>query len=127
MTEKIFKAIFISCIATMFACFGFFIIVLYLRHEQGVWLMLLEYISPILFMVVLIIIASLVIALIVSGKIVKPINQIDPDNPTKDGPYDEIEPLLKKIRAQNKRIAHEKQKLSKSREEFRLITENMST
>ena len=72
----------------------------------------------------------IVLALIISFKtakaIIKPINDINLDNPEISESYDELAPLLGRIRTQNESIRRQMEKLRKRREEFNIITENMS-
>ena len=59
-------------------------------------------------------------------KIVKPINELDFNDPTIDEKYKEITPLLRKISRQNSLIQLQMQDLKKRQEEFLTITSNMS-
>lgn len=71
-------------------------------------------------------ILSLLLADLTANKIVKPINEIDLKNPDIDENYGEIAPLLHEIRTRNIEIENRMNELSRAREEFTLITENMS-
>lgn len=71
-------------------------------------------------------ILSLLLADLTANKIVKPINEIDLKNPDIDENYGEIAPLLHEIRTRNIEIENRMNELSSAREEFSLITENMS-
>ncbi len=66
------------------------------------------------------------IAALVARAVVKPINAIDLKNPDIAESYGEIAPLLHRIKEQNAEIDAKIAELSRSREEFALITENMS-
>ena len=66
------------------------------------------------------------IAALVARAVVKPINSIDLRNPDINESYGEIAPLLHRIKEQNGEIEQRMIELSRSREEFALITENMS-
>lgn len=74
---------------------------------------------------VLDLIISLLLADLTANKIVKPINEIDLKNPDIDENYSEIAPLLHEINSRNIEIKSRMNELSKAREEFSLITENM--
>ncbi len=74
---------------------------------------------------VLDLIISLLLADLTANKIVKPINEIDLKNPDIDENYSEIAPLLHEINSRNIEIKNRMNELSKAREEFTLITENM--
>lgn len=62
----------------------------------------------------------------VAKAIIKPINDIDLDNPDITETYDELGPLLHRIHQQNTSIRIQMANLRKAREEFNIITENMS-
>lgn len=94
--------------------------------KSSVWRLLIETMPSIIFIIVAIVILSLFLSSMLAKRIVEPINQIDPDNPDKEFVYDELTPLIRKIGRQNKRIKREKEKLSRSHEELKLITGNMS-
>lgn len=62
----------------------------------------------------------------IAKAIIKPINDIDLDNPDITETYDELGPLLHRIHQQNTSIRIQMANLRKAREEFNIITENMS-
>ncbi len=66
------------------------------------------------------------IAALVARAVVRPINAIDLRAPDIAESYGEIAPLLHRIKEQNAEISARMAELSRSREEFTLITENMS-
>ena len=75
---------------------------------------------------ILALIMSLILANLTAKKIVEPINAINLKDPDIDENYNEIAPLLREIRGRNAEIEARINELSKAREEFSLITENMS-
>lgn len=80
--------------------------------------------------VVAVVIVALILSLLLSSKlakdIVKPINEIDLEHPDEFSAYDEIAPLLNKIKAQTKQIDAHVAELKQKKQEFNAITENMS-
>lgn len=62
----------------------------------------------------------------VSAKLVEPINRLDLEFPENNETYEELTPLLEKIVRQRETIEKQLKNASQMREEFRLITENMS-
>lgn len=66
-----------------------------------------------------------ILSFIVSRNITKPINEIDTEKPEK-APYPELAPLTDKLSAQHETIQKQLRDAQRSKEEFRLITENMS-
>lgn len=69
---------------------------------------------------------SMGVSALVARAVVKPINNIDLKNPDIGEGYNEIAPLLHRLREQNREIDRRIAELTKSRKEFSLITENMS-
>ena len=71
-------------------------------------------------------IAAFIIASLVTKRIVRPINEIDLEHPEREVTYDELVPLLGRIKAQNDQIHNQIQALDRQRTELASITENMS-
>lgn len=67
-----------------------------------------------------------IIASLATRKIVRPINSIDLDNPEHSVVYDEIVPLLTRIKNQRNQIKQQMDELNRQRAEFSAITENMN-
>ena len=61
----------------------------------------------------------------VARGIVDPIRKIDPETPGTEAPYEELVPLLARIRAQNRLIRQQAETLGQTRRDFAAITENM--
>lgn len=84
-----------------------------------------------LFWLILVIVLAVGLAAILTAsyltrRIVRPINSIDLDFPGSTGVYDELAPLLGRIREQNHQIHLHISALNRQRLEFSAITENMS-
>ena len=94
--------------------------------QNSVIMVLLGLIYPMIIIIILALILSLVLSNRVSKKIIKPINDIDLENPSENITYEELTPLLKKISSQNKTISKQFKEAKQRQEEFKLITENMS-
>ena len=88
--------------------------------------LLLDTFGMILITVAVLIVLSVFISYRVARAIIKPINDIDLDNPDISENYEELGPLLHRIHQQNSRIKRQMENLRRSREEFNIITENMS-
>lgn len=69
---------------------------------------------------------SAVIASYVTRRIVRPINEINLDLPEESPVYDEITPLLTRIKTQRDTIEEQMKELDRGRRQFAAITENMS-
>lgn len=94
--------------------------------QNSVVVILLGLMQPIIYVVAIALGISFVLSLRVSNSIVKPINSIDLDNVENMQTYEELNPLLKKLELQKKTISEQIKEAEKSREEFKLICENMS-
>lgn len=73
-----------------------------------------------------ILLISVVIAVIITKLVVKPINNIDLDNPLKNDTYEELSPLLTKMEKQNQRIALQINALTERQQEFDYIVGSMN-
>ena len=79
---------------------------------------------------VIVIAIIIILGIIVSNneteKIIKPINELDLDNPSNNLKYDELAPLLRRIEKQNSDIEKYISELKAKQVEFETVTENMS-
>ncbi len=94
--------------------------------QYSVWVLVLQAMQPVAFVMLLALLLALWLAGRVSRQLVQPINAIDLSAPDADRTYEELAPLLRKIRSQNRQIQRQMLDLKRSREEFTAITENMS-
>lgn len=60
-----------------------------------------------------------------TGRILRPINEIDFEKPENGVVYRELKPLWKRLNQQNEEIARQMKELTKKQQEFATITENM--
>ena len=88
-----------------------------------IWAVLVGLLPPIAAIAVMTFVLATVLASVISKKILKPLNSIDLENPETQNCYDELAPFINKI---NRKIARQIAKLTRSRREFDIITENMS-
>ncbi len=93
---------------------------------NSVWSLVLGVLQPMTVVLVLAIIAAGLLSSAIAKHILRPVNSIDLNNPELDEPYEELAPLLKKIRVQNSRIKSQMHELKRKQTEFSIITENMS-
>ena len=75
---------------------------------------------------IFIILISLLIARLLTKVVVKPINKLDLDNPLSNDTYEELSPLLLRMEKQKKEIKNRMDELTKTRDDFNFITDNMS-
>ena len=95
-------------------------------RQYTVWVLLLQVLQP----VCLVIFAALGLAMFLAGRlsrqILAPINALDLHDPEQAQSYEELSPLLRKIRSQNRQIEDQMAELHRRQEEFAAITENMN-
>ena len=94
--------------------------------QNSVVIILLGLLQPLIIIIVLALIISIFLSYRLSKAIIKPINELDLDNPAANETYEELTPLLKKMSAQKKTIDKHIKEAEQKQEEFKLITENMS-
>ena len=94
--------------------------------QYPAWILALSMLQPLIIIIAVIFILSLALAFALSKKIVRPILEIDPENPQLGKEYRELSPLLHRISRQNQLIQRQMTDLKRKQEEFRAITENMA-
>lgn len=113
MSKRIFISIFSTALIAVLATSAMF-----LHKDNNIkndWLWL-----------ALIILFTAIFSLIAATRIVRPIKDIDLSQPHFHKSYKELTPLLEQLRKQNGRVNRYMTKLTDSREQFSLITENMN-
>lgn len=88
--------------------------------------LVIEFLWPLVGIFFLAVILSVLLAEKVSSKIVEPLNRIDMDNPLDGGVYDELAPLMLRIRRQNEKITDQVSELKQRQREFLAVTESMN-
>ena len=88
--------------------------------------LLLGMLQPLLVIAFLAILLSVFLAKRASLNRVKPLNNLDLNDPLSNDVYEELSPLLRHMAQQNKQIALQMDELSRSQNEFNAITSNMS-
>ncbi|MBE6764169.1 MAG: two-component sensor histidine kinase [Ruminococcaceae bacterium] len=77
-----------------------------------------------------IVLISIVVALVLSHKmaksIVKPLNELDLENPAENETYEELAPILTKLNKQHKQITRQMRELKQKSDEFEQITASMN-
>ena len=94
--------------------------------QNSIVTILLGILQPLIFIVILALILSLFLSRRVSKLIIKPINELDLDNPAANETYEELTPLLNKLSTQKKTIDRQVKEANQKQKEFKMITENMS-
>lgn len=83
-------------------------------------------VQPILIILLAMLILSAVFASRVARHIVQPINHMDLDHPEDEDVYDELAPLVGRIRHLRRTVDHQLAEAKRQQQEFALITDNMS-
>lgn len=85
--------------------------------RNSFWRMLLRLLSPLLLIMLL--------AVLVSWFLAKPLNEMDLAKPLESKAYDEIKPLLTRLDSQNKQIADQMEQLHHREKELKTVTDAM--
>ncbi|MCM1299196.1 MAG: ATP-binding protein [Firmicutes bacterium] len=94
--------------------------------QSSLLTLIMAMLQPILFIFAAAFVLSLVLASRLSKKIVKPLNELNLDEPLNNDGYDEIAPLLKRLNSQQKKIREQGDELEQKRNEFEAVTNGMT-
>lgn len=96
--------------------------------QYSVWALVLQAVQPMLIVVIAALVLAAMLASRLAKQIVRPINQLNLNNPSgvSEKLYEELTPLITKIRLQNHEIKEQMNQLQRRQKEFSAITENMS-
>ena len=94
--------------------------------QKTVGLLLISMIQPILIILVLSLLLSAVMASRLSKGLIKPILSLDLEHPEDCETYDELTPLLSRLKRQNDTIQQQMNLLKQRQTEFAALTDNMS-
>lgn len=94
--------------------------------QKTVGLLLISMIQPILIILVLSLLLSAVLASRLSKGLIKPILSLDLEHPEDCETYDELTPLLSRLKRQNDTIQQQMDLLKQRQTEFAALTDNMS-
>ena len=94
--------------------------------QKTVGLLLISMIQPILIILVLSLLLSAVLASRLSRGLIKPILSLDLEHPEDCETYDELTPLLSRLKRQNDTIQQQMNLLKQRQTEFAALTDNMS-
>ena len=88
--------------------------------------LLLDMLQPICVLIIIALILSLILASRLSKQIVKPLNELNLDEPLKNNEYDELAPLLHRINTQQSQIRAQSEELRQKQSEFETVTSGMA-
>ncbi len=90
------------------------------------WALILSMLQPIIIAVLIAIVMALFLAYRLSKRIVKPLNELDLENPNPKNSYEELSPLLNRISSQKSQLQMQEIELSRKKKEFETATNGMS-
>ncbi len=88
--------------------------------------LILIMLQPIVLVIVIVFLIAFLLASKLSKKIVKPLNELDLDNPRENEGYEELRPLLDRIGNQQTQLKNQSSELRRKKEEFVAATANMN-
>lgn len=94
--------------------------------QNSLLVLTLGMLQPICVIFAVVIVLSAILASRLSKKIVKPLNELNLDEPLSNEEYDELSPLLRRIDSQQKEIKRQKRKLERKQSEFDAVIKEMS-
>lgn len=96
------------------------------NSQYTVWVLLMGILQPMLVVALLAVLLSLLLASRLSLKLMKPLNDVDLNDPLKTVEYEELRPLLVRIDSQHKQLKKDKEQLEKNENIRREFTANVS-
>ena len=94
--------------------------------QNSILMLLLGMVQPIGIVFIIALVLSIALAVQVSKKVLKPLNEIDLDNPLSNEGYDELSPLLRRIDSQQKQLNKQKAELVQKGDELNTIIGSMN-
>lgn len=94
--------------------------------QNSMWVLTLGMLQPILAILAAAIVLSIILASRLSKNIVKPLNELNLDEPLSNDGYDELAPLLRRIDTQQQQILRQKNELKRKQSEFDTVTRSMA-
>ncbi|MBE6565427.1 MAG: PAS domain S-box protein [Ruminococcaceae bacterium] len=82
--------------------------------------------QPIAIVIALAVCLSLILAANVAKQIVRPLNELDPDKPTINNEYEELNPLLRRLSRQQAQLRAQTAELRRRQDEFNAATDRMN-
>ena len=94
--------------------------------QNSVLTIVLGLIQPVLLVSLVAVILALVLASRVSKTVVRPLNELNLDEPLNNEGFDELSPLLRRIDSQQRQLKGQALELKQKKDEFLAVTSNMS-
>lgn len=96
------------------------------ESHLALWSLILSMLQPIVIVIAIAIGLSLFLAYRLSRHIVKPLNELNLDEPNTESVYEEISPLVNRIASQQQQLKIQKAELKQKQEEFDTATGSMN-
>ena len=93
---------------------------------NSVYKSVVNFIPYMILITIPVIILTMILARMLTKKIIVPLNNLNLENPLSNDVYDELSPLLSRMAKQNEQIEYQFIKLKEKQEEFNAITENLN-
>lgn len=90
------------------------------------WALIISMIQPIVIVIIISVVMALFLAYRLSKRIVRPLNEMDLENPNPQKNYAELSPLLVRIATQKKQLQLKEDELNQKKKEFETATNGMS-
>ena len=94
--------------------------------QNSVLTIVLGMIQPVLLVSLVAVILALVLSSSVSKSVVRPLNELNLDEPLNNEGFDELSPLLRRIDSQQRKLKGQALELRQKQDEFLAVTSNMS-
>lgn len=94
--------------------------------QNAPWALVFKMVQPLCVIAVAALALSLILATQLSKGIVKPLNELNLDDPLSNEGYDELAMLLGRIAAQQRQIKRQEEKLKQKQNEFEAVTKGMA-
>ena len=96
------------------------------ESQSSAWALLVRALTPMVLSALAVCLLAGIMASRAARQIVRPLNELNLTEPWQEVEYDELAPLMSRLRSQNRLIQQQMSQLSRRQEEFAAITENMS-
>lgn len=90
------------------------------------WGLLFSMLQPVLIVAVIVVVLSLVLAFRLSKRIIDPLNKLNLDDLREEDTYEELSPLVRRIRTQQKQLKRQEAELKQKKDEFDTATRQMN-
>ncbi|MBE6944926.1 MAG: PAS domain-containing sensor histidine kinase [Ruminococcaceae bacterium] len=94
--------------------------------QSSVLNLVLGMLKPVCFVLLAAMALALLLALRLSKRIVKPLNDLNLEEPLSGKGYQELSPLLRRMDSQQKQLRQQRRELNRQKEEFQTVTANMT-